>query len=160
MPDSQEDVGAVKVWELEDGLRSYGRLKIDFFSGQVTSEDDLQLIDTLSKQITRSLASKYQEYLNSEVLLANERATIARELHDSIAQSLSCLKIRLSCLQMQNTQLSDEQKYLVKEMRQEVDAAYSQLRHLLTTFRLKATVLGLLPALENTIEEFNENSVY
>ncbi|TVO39063.1 nitrate/nitrite two-component system sensor histidine kinase NarX [Vibrio algivorus] len=156
MPDSQEDVGAVKVWELEDGLRSYGRLKIDFFSGQVTSEDDLQLIDTLSKQITRSLASKYQEYLNSEVLLANERATIARELHDSIAQSLSCLKIRLSCLQMQNTQLSDEQKYLVKEMRQEVDAAYSQLRHLLTTFRLKATEPGLLPALENTIEEFNE----
>ncbi len=156
MSDVSDVVGSVKAWELEDGLRSYGRLKIDFFVEQQASDDELQLIDTLSKQITRSLASKYQEHLNSEVLLANERATIARELHDSIAQSLSCMKIRLSCLQMQNAQFSDDQKTLVAEMRQEVDTAYSQLRHLLTTFRLKVMEPGLLPALENTIEEFNE----
>jgi two-component system nitrate/nitrite sensor histidine kinase NarX len=31
-----------------------------------------------------------------------ERATIARELHDSIAQSLSCMKMQVSCLQMQD----------------------------------------------------------
>ena len=148
--------GDVKVWELEDGLRSYGTLKIEFLNDQAASEDDLQLIDTLSKQITRSLASKYQEHLNSELMLANERATIARELHDSIAQSLSCMKIRLSCLQMQNSNFTDDQKILVKEMRQEVDMAYTQLRHLLATFRLKLTEPGLLAALENTVEEFNE----
>ncbi|HBV76790.1 MULTISPECIES: nitrate/nitrite two-component system sensor histidine kinase NarX [Vibrio] len=148
--------GEVKVWELEDGLRSYGRLKIEFLHDQAPSEDNLQFIDTLSKQITRSLASKYQEHLNSELMLANERATIARELHDSIAQSLSCLKIRLSCLQMQSSHFSDDQKNLVKEMRQEVDTAYTQLRHLLATFRLKLTEPGLLAALENTVEEFNE----
>lgn len=148
--------GETKVWTLEDGLRSYGTLKVEFLPDQLASTDDLQLIDTLSKQITRSLASKYQEHLNSELMLANERATIARELHDSIAQSLSCMKIRLGCLQMQNSHFTDVQKDLVKEIRQEVDTAYTQLRHLLATFRLKVTEPGLLPALENTIEEFNE----
>lgn len=145
-----------KVWELEDGVRCYGRLKVEFLDDAAIMDDDLQLIDTLSKQITRALASKYQEHLNSELMLANERATIARELHDSIAQSLSCMKIRLSCLQMQSGNFSNTQNELIKEMRQETDMAYTQLRHLLATFRLKLTEPGLLPALESTIEEFSE----
>ncbi|MBD1577383.1 nitrate/nitrite two-component system sensor histidine kinase NarX [Vibrio sp. S11_S32] len=144
------------VWPLDDGLHRYGALKIELRADQNMTDAEQQLIDTLSRQITRSLASKYQEHLNGELMLANERATIARELHDSIAQSLSCMKIRLSCLQMQSSQFSDEQKDLVKEMRHEVDVAYTQLRHLLATFRLKLTEPGLLPALENTIEEFNQ----
>ena len=37
-----------------------------------------------------------------------ERATIARELHDSIAQSLSCMKMQVSCLQMQGDALPTE----------------------------------------------------
>lgn len=151
--ENPSSTNAVRSWELEDGQRNYGVLKVELSH---ESDDDLQLIDTLSRHITRALASKYQEHLNSELMLANERATIARELHDSIAQSLSCMKIRLSCLQMQNENFSYEQNLLIKEVRNEVGTAYTQLRHLLSTFRLKLTEPGLLPALENTISEFNE----
>ena len=39
-----------------------------------------------------------------------ERATIARELHDSIAQSLSCMKMQVSCLQMQDAEMPESNK--------------------------------------------------
>ncbi|ENC6733176.1 sensor histidine kinase, partial [Vibrio navarrensis] len=80
----------------------------------------------------------------------------ARELHDSIAQSLSCLKIKLSILQMDLSNLTKEQTSIIEEMREEVNVAYSQLRELLTTFRLKLDGLGFLPALENTIMDYNK----
>uniref|UniRef100_UPI000DFBD871 ATP-binding protein n=1 Tax=Vibrio tarriae TaxID=2014742 RepID=UPI000DFBD871 len=48
------------------------------------------------------------------------------------------------------------QSLIIEEMREEVNIAYSQLRELLTTFRLKLDGLGFLPALENTIKEYNK----
>ena len=41
-------------------------------------------------------------------------------------------------------------------MREELNVAYRQLRELLTTFRLKPLVSGLLAALESTLTEFNQ----
>lgn len=142
-------------WKLDDGQRCYGALIISVPISYTINKADIQLVETISKQITRTLFSKYQEYLNAELMLAEERSTIARELHDSIAQSLSCTKIRLSCLQMQSDCFSEEQRILLKDMRKETDTAYAQLRHLLSTFRLKTDEEGLLQTLEKTIEEFN-----
>lgn len=70
-----------------------------------------------------------------------ERATIARELHDSIAQSLSCMKMQVSCLQMQGDALSDNCRELLSQIRNELNASPAQLRELLTTFRLQLTEL-------------------
>jgi two-component system nitrate/nitrite sensor histidine kinase NarX len=85
-----------------------------------------------------------------------ERAAIARELHDSIAQSLTCLKMQTSCLQMQGGELPPASLALVQQMREEISTAYRQLRELLTTFRLRLTEPGLLAALQSTVQEFNQ----
>ncbi len=45
---------------------------------------------------------------------------------------------------------------LVQQMREEISAAYRQLRELLTTFRLRLTEPGLLAALQSTVQEFNQ----
>ena len=90
----------------------------------------------------------------------DERSAIARELHDSIAQSLSCLKMQISYLQLQPEPLPERPQQLLTEMRSEINTAYSQLRELLTTFRLKLTEPGLLPSLESTISEFSERMGY
>lgn len=79
-----------------------------------------------------------------------ERATIARELHDSIAQSLSCMKMQVSCLQMQGENLPEESRQLLGQIRNELNTSWAQLRELLTTFRLQLTEAGLRPALESS----------
>jgi two-component system nitrate/nitrite sensor histidine kinase NarX len=71
-----------------------------------------------------------------------ERATIARELHDSIAQSLSCMKMQVSCLQMQGDDLPEESRQLLGQIRNELNTSWAQLRELLTTFRLQLTEPG------------------
>lgn len=50
----------------------------------------------------------------------------------------------------------EQQQQLLSEMRGEINTAYSQLRELLTTFRLKLMEPGLLPSLESTINEFSQ----
>ncbi|MFB2779613.1 nitrate/nitrite two-component system sensor histidine kinase NarX [Shewanella mangrovisoli] len=142
-------------WPLKGQHDEYGVM-----IGYCSQDKDLTLlqsqsIQTLIEQLSTSLALEYQDYKNKQLMIMDERAVIARELHDSIAQSLSCLKIKVSCLQMQSKNLLPEQQLLIKEMRVELNSAYSHLRELLTTFRLKLSEPGLYPALDSTIDEFN-----
>ncbi|MBN8129434.1 sensor histidine kinase, partial [Vibrio vulnificus] len=64
--------------------------------------------------------------------------------------------MQISYLQMQPESLPDKHQQLLSEMRGEINTAYSQLRELLTTFRLKLMEPGLLPSLESTINEFSQ----
>ncbi|MFB2653905.1 nitrate/nitrite two-component system sensor histidine kinase NarX [Shewanella seohaensis] len=142
-------------WPLKGQHGAYGVM-----IGYCSQDNNLTLlqsqsIQTLIEQLSTSLALDYQDYKNKQLMIMDERAVIARELHDSIAQSLSCLKIKVSCLQMQSKNLLAEQLLLIKEMRVELNSAYSHLRELLTTFRLKLSEPGLYPALASTIDEFN-----
>lgn len=107
------------------------------------------------EQLTSVLAIERQVDHQQQLMLMEERAAIARELHDSIAQSLSCLKMQIACLQMQGETLSSASQALVQQMREELNGAYRQLRELLTTFRLQLTEPGLLAALQSTVAEFN-----
>ncbi len=84
-----------------------------------------------------------------------ERAAIARELHDSIAQSLSCMKMQISCLQMQGDALPQESRELLGQIRHELNASWRQLRELLTTFRLQLNEPGLKAALVASCQEFS-----
>ncbi len=87
-----------------------------------------------------------------------ERATIARELHDFIAQSLSCMKMQVSRLQMQGDGLPESSRELLSQIRNELNASWAQLRELLTTFPLlQSTEPGLRPALEASCEEYSAN---
>ncbi|VTP69207.1 Nitrate/nitrite sensor protein narX [Leclercia adecarboxylata] len=51
-------------------------------------------MDTLVEQLTATLALDRHQEKQQQLIVMEERATIARELHDSIAQSLSCMKMQ------------------------------------------------------------------
>ncbi len=142
-------------WSLSDKHGSYGVLLAQHLPQQPLSDEHRQLINTLMEQLTNMLALERQADHQQQLMLMEERAAIARELHDSIAQSLSCLKIQASCLQMQGENLPPACLTLVGEMRTELNSAYRQLRELLTTFRLRLAEPGLLAALQSTVQEFN-----
>ncbi|KQN51853.1 nitrate/nitrite sensor protein NarX [Serratia sp. Leaf50] len=141
-------------WRLRDGDENYGLLLATLPYGQVLTHDQQQLIGTLLEQLASALTLDRQTDNHQQLMLMEERSTIARELHDSLAQSLSCLKIQVACLQMKSPSPNEENTLLIKQMREELNTAYSQLRELLTTFRLKLTAPGLRSALQHTVDEF------
>lgn len=93
------------------------------------------------EQLTATLALDRHQERQQQLIVMEERATIARELHDSIAQSLSCMKMQVSCLQMQGDALPESSRELLSQIRNELNASRAQLRELLTTFRLQLTEL-------------------
>ena len=123
--------GTTLKWRLTDSHTQYGILLATLPAGRHLSHDQQQLI------------------------VMEERATIARELHDSIAQSLSCMKMQVSCLQMQDAEMPESNKQLLSQIRNELNTSWVQLRELLTTFRLQLTEPGLRPALESSCHEFS-----
>lgn len=143
-------------WSLSDQLGNYGVVVAQHATEQPLSEEQCQLMNTLVEQLTSVLAIERQVDHHQQLMLMEERAAIARELHDSIAQSLTCLKMHTSCLQMQGGDLPPASLALVQQMREEINTAYRQLRELLTTFRLRLTEPGLLAALQSTVQEFNQ----
>ncbi|MGP2543259.1 nitrate/nitrite two-component system sensor histidine kinase NarX [Yersinia sp. 2541 StPb PI] len=145
-------------WSLSDKLGQYGLLLAKLPTDKSLNSDQQQLVNMLVEQLSSTLALESQARHQQQLLLMEERSAIARELHDSIAQSLSCLKIQISCLQMQAPDMPEPSKLLVQQMRDELNIAYRQLRELLTTFRLKLNEATLQAALQTLVNEFSERA--
>ncbi|MCS3432914.1 nitrate/nitrite two-component system sensor histidine kinase NarX [Klebsiella sp. BIGb0407] len=146
----------VQKFRLADNHTQYGLVLALLPQGYTLTRDEQQLILTLMEQLTVTLALERQFERKQQLMVMEERSAIARELHDSIAQSLSCLKMQVSCLQMQSEKLPTEMQALLGQMRNELNTSWLQLRELLTTFRLQLTEPGLRPALEACSREFSE----
>ena len=149
------DGGITLKWRLTDAHTQYGILLATLPHGRHLSHDQQQLVDTLVEQLTATLALDRQQERQQQLIVMEERATIARELHDSIAQSLSCMKMQVSCLQMQGEALPENCRDLLSQIRNELNTSWVQLRELLTTFRLQLTEPGLRPALEASCQEYS-----
>lgn len=147
--------GTTLKWRLTDSHTQYGILLATLPAGRHLSHDQQQLVDTLVEQLTATLALDRHQEKQQQLIVMEERATIARELHDSIAQSLSCMKMQVSCLQMQDAEMPESNKQLLSQIRNELNTSWIQLRELLTTFRLQLTEPGLRPALEASCHEFS-----
>ncbi|HAS63690.1 MAG TPA: nitrate/nitrite two-component system sensor histidine kinase NarQ, partial [Vibrio sp.] len=102
---------------------------------------DQDLIDNFVRILSRAIYYNQAQRQTEQLLLLEERATIARELHDSLAQSLSYLKIQVSLLKrvmnkLETTPNLDKAGQIVADLDSALSGAYTQLRELLTTFRL------------------------
>ncbi|RJT09670.1 nitrate/nitrite two-component system sensor histidine kinase NarX [Rahnella inusitata] len=150
-----DENGESLSWSLRDERENYGVLLAQLPPGQHLDDDQQQLVTTLLEQLTSTLMLARQAEHQQQLMLMEERSAIARELHDSLAQSLSCLKIQVACLQMHAESFSDDDKNLLQQMRDELSTAYRQLRELLTTFRLTLNTPGLRAALQHTVDEFS-----
>ncbi len=126
---------------------------------------DPTLLAELGHGTTIILHSAKCAQINRRQALSEERTAIARELHDSLAQSLSYLKIQVSrtqaLLQAHQARLGPgylEINTTVEELRSHLNLAYRQLRELITTCRLTMNGRTLEQALEESVEEFAKRS--
>ncbi len=115
-----------------------------------------ELLQAFTDLVGIALSFERQRERDHHMLLLKERTTIARELHDSLAQSLSYMKIQISRMQT----LLDRQESLtqlgevVTELKDGVSNAYRHLRELLSTFRLQIKNGDFAQAMQETADEF------
>lgn len=143
---------------VRDQERDYGVLLIEQKHPEPLEPWQIQLLETLGKHIAISVGVTRRVIQRRRLALLDERSVIARELHDSLAQSLSYLRIQVTRLSMLRGSHADEKAVdeVLGELKEGIIAAYRQLRELLTTFRLQMDGRGLASALGETITEFNE----
>ncbi|KAF0103856.1 MAG: two-component system NarL family nitrate/nitrite sensor histidine kinase NarX [bacterium] len=143
---------------LADAEHQYGVLILDIPDGRQLEAWQVQLLEALSRHIGVAIGAERRGEQNRRVALLEERAVIARELHDSLAQSLAYMKIQVS--RLQNALKAEDQRAqadrILLELREGMSGAYRQLRELLTTFRLKMDGQNLASALRQTVDEFAE----
>lgn len=140
-----------------DQDRQYGVLLVELNQNENLDDWKKRLLETVASHIALALNMNEKASQSRMLALSEERSVIARELHDSLAQSLSYLKIQVTRLEKSILSRADMQQSLAinNGIRNGLKEAYHQLRELLTTFRLRINEAGLAVALKETVSEFD-----
>ena len=145
---------------LSEGGKPYGVMLLQLPPDMQLEDWKMKLLESIGHHIGAAFAAAKRSDERRGIALLEERSVIARELHDSLAQSLTYLKIQVARLKAQlNTGAAREQTAeVVEELKLGINNAYRQLRELLTTFRLRIDGRGLSEALQETIREFSQRA--
>lgn len=124
---------------------------------------DSTLMDNFVHILSRAVYYNWAQKQAEQLLLMEERTTIARELHDSLAQSLSYLKIQVSLLKRVINPLdlgtkTQQATTIINDIDQGLSGAYTQLRELLTTFRLTIKEGTFGQALQEMIRQLDDQT--
>ncbi|MGE6109754.1 nitrate/nitrite two-component system sensor histidine kinase NarQ [Aeromonas sobria] len=126
------DLEAMEHFDLQMGDREFGRL--DLIGHHPIDERLMKNFSMLLAQVLHKDQTLLQQ---QRLLLMEERAVIARELHDSLAQALSYLKIQSTLLKRAFAKGdNDKTQAAMEQIDEGLGSAYRQLRELLGTFRL------------------------
>ncbi len=117
------------------------------------------LFEQLANMISRTLLIQKSEDERQQYALLDERATIARELHDSLGQVLAFLKIQTNLLRkgFKDDPIPQKAQTPLVAIEEGVSTAYRQLRELLTTFRLTINEPDLHSALVSMVEHLQKD---
>jgi two-component system nitrate/nitrite sensor histidine kinase NarQ len=127
----------------------------------IQTEDDFsdtEIVENMTYILARGVYYNQAQKKFEQLLIYGERSAIARELHDSLAQSLSFLKIQVSLLKRslnKEAELDSQSTSvtIVSEIEAGLKEAYTQLRELLSTFRLSINEANFGEALNVLIEK-------
>ncbi len=131
-----------------------------FYRGPATlDDDDRTLLETLASHLAGAIEGLRAGALERETAVAEERSLLARELHDSIAQSLAFLKIQVGLLR---GALKRQDALQVERTLGELDAgvheSLSDVRELLVHFRTRTNTEDIMPALQTTLRKFEHQT--
>ena len=131
-----------------------------FFHARVTlSEAERSLLESLVLHLAGAMENLRLNALGLEAAVSQERGLLARELHDSIAQSLAFLKIQV---QLMRDALASCDQAQVQHVLAEIDAgvreSYGDVRELLIHFRTRTNTESIEPALRTTLRKFEQQT--
>jgi len=117
------------------------------------------LFEALGSHLAGAMENLRLNSLEKEAAVSQERHLLARELHDSIAQSLAFLKIQVQLMRdaVQSGNAVEIGKVL-EEIDMGVRESYGDVRELLLHFRTRTNTEDIAPALETTLRKFEHQS--
>ena len=123
------------------------------------SRDTLSLLRSIGELLGLALENARLARASNRATLMNERHLMANEVHDSLAQSLWYMKMRVALLEkaVQDLDARRSNQYLTDVKRSLADA-YSSLRQLITHFRTRMDPQGLLHALGETAATYHDRT--
>lgn len=153
------DCRAMVVVPLQHGGQLQGTYNLFLPEEFELPEEVVLLFRTIGDHLGMALENAKLKRENLRITLTNERQLMAAEVHDSLAQTLAYMKMRMALLQ---DALRDEDnegalKY-AGDLAQALDEAYGQLRELLSQFRSRMDPLGLVHALQNLVKNFRDRT--
>lgn len=139
--------------------RTLGEADLFFHAGTTLSDAERSLLDALVAHLATAMENLRLDGLAKEAAVSQERNLLARELHDSIAQSLAFLKIQV---QLMRDALNRGDMPRVEQVLAEIDVgvreSYGDVRELLVHFRTRANAEDIEPALQTTLRKFEHQS--
>ncbi|WP_232540190.1 histidine kinase [Azohydromonas aeria] len=123
------------------------------------SDDERSLLDALASHLASAMEGLRAAALEREQAVAEERGFIARELHDSIAQSLAFLKIQVQLLRAARQRGDDARvERTLDELDTGVRECMGDVRELLVHFRTRTNAEHIEPALRTTLQKFEHQT--
>ncbi len=161
-PYFDRDCQAMVVVPLQHGGQLQGTYNLFLPERFELPEEVALLFRSISEHLGMALENARLKRENLRITLMNERQMMAAEVHDSLAQTLAYMKMRMALLQdaLREQQCEDDQgvgKY-ASDVGQALDEAYSQLRALLSQFRNRMDPMGLQPALTRLASDFQDRT--
>ncbi|MDP2006582.1 MAG: type IV pili methyl-accepting chemotaxis transducer N-terminal domain-containing protein [Rubrivivax sp.] len=139
--------------------RVVGEINLFYRTASALDDEDRALLETLASHLAGAIEGLRAGALERETAVAEERSLLARELHDSIAQSLAFLKIQVGLLR---SALKRQDALQVERTLGELDAgvheSLSDVRELLVHFRTRTNTEDITPALQTTLQKFEHQS--
>jgi two-component system nitrate/nitrite sensor histidine kinase NarX len=155
----RDDCRAMVVVPLQFRGRILGVYNLYLRERQDIPQELALLLRTISEHLGMALENARLERENLRIAMMNERQMMANEVHDSLAQTLAYMKMRLSLMQDSIDDGDTERACkLAMDVKSALDDAYAGLRELLTQFRKRMDPLGLLHALESLADEFRSRT--
>lgn len=139
--------------------RLIGEIDLFFRSPLQLSPDSVELLDALASHLASSLEGLRAAALEREAAVGEERALLARELHDSIAQSLAFLKIQVQLLRNASTKAQAEKvQTALNELDTGLRESIADVRELLVHFRTRTNTDDIEAALQETLQKFRQQT--
>jgi two-component system nitrate/nitrite sensor histidine kinase NarX len=115
-----------------------GIFNLYFTTPHAISPEDRELLEALGQNLGVAIENQRLASSDRELAVYEERSLIARELHDSIAQSLAYLNIQVQMLEDSlQRDARGELSEVLGNIREGVRESYDDVRELLTHFRAR-----------------------
>ncbi|MET0918981.1 MAG: type IV pili methyl-accepting chemotaxis transducer N-terminal domain-containing protein [Burkholderiales bacterium] len=139
--------------------RLMGEVNLYYHANVAPTPAERSLQEALTAHLASAMENLRLTALEKESAVAQERAFIARELHDSIAQALAFLKIQVHLMRdaVDGGDVERAQKVL-GEIDAGVRECYGDVRELLVHFRTRPQGADIEPALRTTLRKFEHQS--
>jgi len=139
--------------------RVMGEVDLFFHARIIPSPTERSLLEALTAHLAAAMENLRLNALEKEAAVSQERTFLARELHDSIAQSLAFLRIQVQLMRDAiDHGNADEVERTLAEIDAGVRESYGDVRELLVHFRTRANAEDIEPALQTTLRKFEHQS--